>query len=221
MIKYLVWDFDDTLMNTVPVFVSAANEMLKKRGRPCLTVEEVSVYRGQTMEKILASFAPEEPVEELMKEFKEMDDKYQYKMSLKNNALNILKHTTERGYLNFLVSNRDHTFLMELLNKPDYDVKSYFKYIRGKKSTEEGKPSIKAFNILIDESKMSDIVDHKEFVMIGDSSSDIDFAYNSNFSNVYIIKNEYSSKEFNDRLIKLNIPCVNDLIELKQFFHGI
>lgn len=218
MVKYLIWDFDDTLMDTVPVFESAADEMLKRRGRPSLTVDELSNYRGQTMERILAQFSPNESIDELMNEFREMDDKYQYKMGLKHNAEEILKHTVENGYVNFLVSNREHEFLIELLNRPEYDVKSYFKYIRGKKQGEQGKPSVQAFQILLSESDLSLDSDPKEFAMIGDSNSDIDFAYNSGFSGVYIIRNKYSSSDFKERIEHDKIPCVDDLMEFAKFF---
>ena len=74
MKKYLLFDLDGTLLNTIDDLADASNYVCRLHGWPTHTVEEYKRFVGNGMAKLAERFAPEdwrtpEKVEQLLGEF--------------------------------------------------------------------------------------------------------------------------------------------------------
>lgn len=59
MYKFLIFDFDGTLVDTAPDILTAANEFLQKQGLPTRTMQEVQNNIGRGLRELILGLVPE------------------------------------------------------------------------------------------------------------------------------------------------------------------
>ena len=59
MYKFLIFDFDGTLVHTAPDILGAANEFLQKNGLPTRTMEQVQNNIGRGLRELILGLVPE------------------------------------------------------------------------------------------------------------------------------------------------------------------
>lgn len=192
--KLIIWDFDDTISHTCPVFVNSMNELLISKGKPRLRDEDVCQYRGAAMDEIMNRFMPDESFGQAMSEFAVLNDHFERLMTLQDGVVSFLKKTKKNNITNILVSNRGKQSLVEHLDR--FNIKEYFDFIQGKEENIPAKPRIDVFNYIKENFKVVNNFSVDEMLYIGDSVSDINFAKNIGIKDVVLIRNRYSPNGF-------------------------
>lgn len=186
--KLIIFDFDGTLINSIPDIVLAINKMLSHYDLVPLPLEEVTLFVGngaKTLVKrsLAASMQNEDVSDEFLNEafkiyfaaYKEVtcEETYTYP-----SVVETLDYLNKKGYKMVICSNKPFGFIEPILEK--LAIKNYFLYWIGEDSLSKKKPD--AAPLLHLASKMN--VDVENCIMVGDSKNDILAAKNAGMESI-------------------------------------
>ena len=186
--QLLIFDFDGTLINSIPDITMAINQMLGHYKLGALTIEEVTPFIGDGA-KVLVERALEAKMDKgaIAKSFfKEAYTVYflAYKKLtcqetfLYPNVHETLVYLYERAYQLMICTNKPFDFIEPILEK--LEIKTFFSHWIGEHSLETKKPDAAPLLYL---SKLSN-TPLDACVMIGDSKNDILAAKNAKMDSV-------------------------------------
>lgn len=206
MYKYIVWDFDGTLINSYPEIKRIYKEILDST---CNVSDEdlktIYDYMIRYSSKETKEFIHEkynvdlENFEKMYKE-KSISKESVLRLEFLDNAKSVVKKLYDKGYKNYIVTNRDETAVEAIDN---LGASEYFEEImyNGKYEIFNRKPDPKTLLKLIENNKLN----CEEILYIGDRDLDIETCNNAGIDcAIYkpIIELKYTPKyiisDFND-----------------------
>ena len=170
--KYIIWDWNGTLLNDVWLCIEIMNEMLEKRNLPGLTYDEyreIFDFPVQGYYEKAGFTFKNESFEDVSVEY---CDEYVTRVNecdLHKDALSVLDVINGNGVVQTILSATDQQSLNKMVS--DFTLDAYFHKIIGQDNqlavgkTEKGKQLIEAINI-----------DSDEIVLIGDTTHDVEVA---------------------------------------------
>lgn len=215
-----IWDFDDTISNTCPVFEKTMNHLLKDNNMPSLTEDQIGNLRGEGLLDIFNNIFNPEVAEQKIQEFLKLTHLYDESMELNKGALDALKITKKYGIINIIISNRRPDSLLE--RTKTLKVFEFFDYLIGKDIDIEAKPSIQMFEIAKKQFPLLAEQNVTNLHFIGDSLSDVDFCKNIGIptKNICLIRNKYSKSDFYPNAIKDNINIIDSFLDFENILEG-
>ena len=145
MRKYdtVIFDLDGTLLNTLEDLADAVNFVMKQNGFPLRTIEEVRLFVGNGIRKLMERAVPEglseENFEKVFEEFRAYYTEHcQIKTKAYDGVLELLESLQTRGYSMAIVSNKNHAAVREL---SDIYFKDYIRVAIGQKDGIRKKPA--------------------------------------------------------------------------------
>lgn len=209
--KLYIFDWDGTLMDTIPTIVAATKYACQELALPMISDADALSIIGQSFVLVIADVVPElKGNPELMQKFTAIYETYLNEHCLDNplfaNAYEILEQLTKAGKTLTIATGRSRVMLDDILRHTGYG-----KYFLLTKTACEchSKPHPQ----MIEEILEFTGIDKKHAVMIGDTSHDIHMAHNAGIASIAISHGAQSYAE----LVASNPQyLVNDLHELQQ-----
>ena len=211
-IKYIIWDWNGTLVNDAWLFVELMNEELIQRNLPQINVEkyrEQFTFPVKKYYKNLGFDFEKEDFKTVGLHFIQNFKKRNQEPHLFLNALDVLKKIHSRGVGQSVVSAQENNLLNETIKF--YQLENFFDYIAGI-------DHVYADNkIKLAKSVRKKIrVDDKNMLLIGDSIHDYEVAQALNIECILFSNGHYSKK----RLISCDCEIVDDHTELLSFIES-
>lgn len=186
--ELIIFDFDGTLINSVPDLTLAINTMLSHYQLPEVPVEEVAPFIGngaRTLVKRALKHSMkdaemtdkffEEAFAFYLKSYGEVPCKDTY---LYPGVVETLKYLDEKAYKMVICTNKPFTFIEPILNH--LNIKQFFKIWIGEDSLAETKPNAVPLLYLANEMNIS----INRCIMVGDSKNDILAAQNAEMDSI-------------------------------------
>lgn len=190
--KLIIFDFDGTLIDSVPDLAASVNFMLSKLRRKTYSVDEIREWIGngaQTLVKRALTGKKEFEEKEVNKNLYEQAlpiflDYYETKVCehtyLFKGVKETLEDLRERGYKMAIVTNKPYKFILPILEA--LGIEEYFDLLLGADSLQTKKPSPEPLLYAMNHFDCNE----KECVMVGDSKNDIIAANNANMDSIAV-----------------------------------
>lgn len=209
--KCVIFDLDGTLLDTLDDLKNSVNYALSKFNFPPRTRDEVRLFIGNGVAKLLERSCPEGTSEETLKEaFKYFRDYYinHFKDCTKPyEGIYDLVYRLKTKYKLAVVSNKNDPFVKELINSI---FPNAFDLAQGTYDDKPKKPDPFICNLVIENLNLN----KANCVFVGDTFVDVQTARNTNLKNI-VVTYGYRSKE---ELLPLcpNEIFVDNAIELEK-----
>ncbi|WP_179315662.1 phosphoglycolate phosphatase [Winogradskyella undariae] len=216
--ELIIFDFDGTLINSIPDLTLAVNKMLAHYNYSPLTIEQVTPFIGNGAKPLVRrslehSIKNKELSENLLEEafdiylsaYKEVTciDTFMYP-----GVLETLNYLDEKGYKMAICTNKPFDFIQPILDK--LEIRKFFKNWIGEDSLSEKKPSALPLIHLIKENNTS----IEKTIMVGDSKNDILAAQNANTESIgvsYGYNYNENIADYNPTVVVDNFADLQDL----------
>ncbi|WP_179333162.1 phosphoglycolate phosphatase [Winogradskyella costae] len=184
----IIFDFDGTLINSIPDLTLAVNKMLKHYSLHRLTIEQVTPYIGNGAKPLVRRALEYRMQDKQLPDtlLKEAFDIYlaAYKDAIcidtfmYPGVLETLKSLDKKGYKMAICTNKPFGFIQPILDT--LEITTYFKCWVGEDSLAEKKPS--AVPLLHLAKELNTTIEKS--IMVGDSKNDILAAQNANMDSI-------------------------------------
>ncbi|WP_067146200.1 phosphoglycolate phosphatase [Pseudotamlana agarivorans] len=184
----IIFDFDGTLINSIPDLTLAVNKMLKHYQASPLSIEEVTPFIGNgAMSLVKRALAKGLPQKELTEDF--LDEAFQVYLAayeadtckdtfMYPGVLETLNDLKSKGYKLAICTNKPYGFIEPILDK--LEIKAFFELWVGEDSLPEKKPHALPLHHLVE--AMQTTVENS--IMVGDSKNDILAAQNAKMDSI-------------------------------------
>ncbi|WP_053978553.1 phosphoglycolate phosphatase [Mangrovimonas xylaniphaga] len=217
--ELIIFDFDGTLINSIPDLTLAINKMLSHYNLLPLTIEQVTPFVGNGAKPLVRrslelSMQNNSISEGLMKEaFDIYFSAYKQDTCVDTfmypGVLDTLNYLDKTGYQMVICTNKPLDFIEPILDK--LEIKQFFKYWIGENSLPLKKPNAAPLLHLVD--TMNTTIEKS--IMVGDSKNDILAAQNANMENIGL---SYGYN-YNENIADYNPTLVVDQFsELQKLF---
>ncbi|WP_422089890.1 phosphoglycolate phosphatase [Tenacibaculum ovolyticum] len=216
--ELIIFDFDGTLINSIPDLTLAINKMLSHYKLSSLTVKQVTPFIGNGAKPLVKraleySIKDEKISKELLDEafeiyfsaYKEVtcDETYMYA-----GVLETLNYLNGKGYKMVICTNKPFGFVEPILDK--LSIKHFFKYWVGEDSLSEKKPNAMPLFHLANE--MNTTIERS--IMVGDSKNDILAAQNASMESIGVSYGYNYNENISDYNPTIVVDNFSDLQEL-------
>lgn len=168
--KLILWDWDNTLVDTFGAIFAAQNDMRRHYNLPEWRIEESKLAMNTSGRNLIKNIVGEEKAAEAREIFLKAYQQHAAQLMLKQGAKENLIKSKELGYIHVLASNKAGHILRNEVHA--MGVTSLFDRIIGAEDTSNDKPS-KSFTDAAVEG-----FHFKTLVSIGDGKADIQMAHN-------------------------------------------
>lgn len=183
-IKFIAFDLDGTLLDSVPDLALAANQAAVSLGYPQVSEAQVSTYVGNGADILIARSLSgsididpqlsQQVIEEARTRFDHFYEQTGHKLShLYADVKETLETLSAAGYQMAVVTNKPSKFVPEILQQ--HDIAHHFCEVIGGDQFPERKPDPMALNWLMEKYQATPA----QFLMVGDSKNDILAAKNA------------------------------------------
>lgn len=213
--ELIIFDFDGTLINSVPDLTLSLNKMLVHYNLSSLTTEQVTPFIGNGA-KMLVKRAIDFSTEGIVRSDIELEEAFQlyYETYLKNSCVktyaysgvtDTLKYLQKKGYKLAICTNKPSIFIEPILKK--LNIKQYFEHWIGEDSLSEKKPHAAPLLHLAEKEN----VNIEKCLMVGDSKNDIYAAHNAKMECVGVSYGYNYNEDITDYNPTLIIDNFSDL----------
>ena len=168
--KIILWDWDNTLVDTFDAILTAQNVMRKTYGLPTWSKEEAKSAMNKSGRNLIKDLVGEEKAQEARAVYLKAYAQSASEIVLKPFAIDVLEKAKSLGYVNILASNKAGSILRNEAHTLNVDM--YFDRIIGAEDTPCDKPS-KSFT----DSAINGY-DVENIISIGDGKADIQMGHN-------------------------------------------
>jgi phosphoglycolate phosphatase len=209
MYKYILWDWNGTLLNDTEVCVNVMNKLLEKRGLPLSNITNYKKIFGFPVRKYYDQLGfdfDKEPFEKVSIEFMEEYQQKSFSAELVKDAENVLEQCKQAGFTQFILSASQIDNLNEQVKH--FGILSYFNkllgldHIHATSKVEIGKTWLK-----------ETALNPSEIIMIGDTIHDFETAAGLG-CNIILVADGHQNRE---RLERLGAPIVDKITEIKNY----
>ncbi len=183
-VKFVAFDLDGTLLDSVPDLAVAANQAVLSLGYPEVTLEQVSTYIGNGADILIGRSLsgsidvdpalPEAVVKEARIRFDQFYAETGHQLShLYSDVQETLAKLAQAGYQMAVVTNKPSKFVPEILQQ--HNIGHYFSEVIGGDRFPVRKPDPIALNWIMEKYQMTP----DQLLMVGDSKNDILAAKNA------------------------------------------
>jgi phosphoglycolate phosphatase len=192
----VIWDWDGTLLNTVPLIYRAVNKTHAHYGQPPEDPKEVRKFTAMTREQTFRIRFPHADQQEALQLYKQfIEEEHGPSFADKQSRANMLMPGVEallelfhaNGVKQFIVSNKDSTLLRREIVYLNWG--KYFTGICGAQDTLHHKPDGRAaLDLLVTHS----IPANESVWFIGDSFADVGCAKNAGLTAILVSEYDYT-----------------------------
>ena len=174
--KLVCYDWDNTLVNTVPVTLISMNMLYKKYNLPELSIEDIYKINGYSFEQVFVATFGKQHAKSIQDEYQIIYNQVAENMLQPiNGSLDTVKKIYDFGIKQVVISNKPGNIVRYEAEKFGYQ--KYFEMIIGPNDSGYAKPDIGMFNPV----KKSDLFKDKWFHpdklwFFGDAEADLNFA---------------------------------------------
>ena len=216
--ELIIFDFDGTLINSIPDLTLAINKMLSHYNLLPLTVKQVTPFIGNGAKPLVKraleySMQNQDISKELLEEafdiyfsaYKEVTcaETYMYP-----GVLETLNYLDKEGYRMVICTNKPFGFIESILDK--LSIKKLFKCWIGEDSLSKKKPNAAPLFYLANE--MNIVIEN--CIMVGDSKNDILAAQNSGMESIgvsYGYNYNENISDYNPTIVVDSFSCLQKL----------
>lgn len=183
--KMVIFDMDGTILDTLEDLKNCINYALEVSGFPTRTTDEVRMFVGNGLWKLVERAVPAGTSEEEKEHvFKELTSYYKDHCTDNTKAyagiLELLRSLRDQSYMTAVVSNKADFAVQELVR--DY-FDGLFDYAVGEREDVRKKPAPDAVNAILNKYGLNP----SDAIYVGDSDVDIETAKNANMDCISVL----------------------------------
>lgn len=197
--KLILWDWDNTLVDTFGAIFAAQNDMRVHYGLPKWTIDESKMAMNTSGRNLIKNIVGEEKAAQAREVFLKAYEQHAAQLVLKEGAKEALTCANELGYINILASNKAGPILRNEVQS--MGVTDFFNRIIGAEDTANDKPS-KAFT-----DAAIDGFEPTTLISIGDGKADIQMARNYDNGIGILVWTDPNTPEF--EVLTPNYDCAD------------
>ncbi|WP_375237982.1 phosphoglycolate phosphatase [Aurantibacter sp.] len=213
----IIFDFDGTLINSIPDLTLAVNKMLVHYNLKPLTVAQVTPFIGNGAKPLVKrALEKAKKTKSISEDF--LDEAFHIYFSaykevtckdtfMYPNVLETLNFLNKEGYKMAICTNKPYAFISPILEK--LEIKHFFTSWIGEDSLSEKKPSSLPLLHLAEKNKVT----VEQCVMVGDSKNDILAAQNAKMDNIgvsYGYNYNENIKDYNPTIVVDHFKTLQD-----------
>ncbi len=205
--KYIVWDWNGTLLNDIGASLASVNDMLVMRGKPPIDIDFYKECIGVPIIKFYEKVfdMEKEDYTIIIKQYNEGYLSHLKDFGLTDGAVEALKYFKENGAKQVIVSSSNNEQLSK--NAEKYGVSEYFDAILGAGDYFAGSKIERAEEYLYKNNARK-----SEILVIGDLEHDAEMADTLGADCILLT----SGHEHPERLKRAEKPLINNLFELLE-----
>ena len=202
----ILWDWDNTLADTIEPLMNAFNETLKHYNLPTITRTQMKLNMNSAGSQLFLQLFPNCDLNEVRHIYLKHYQENIFNLKLLPDSKKILKWTKENGFINILASNKHYLVLQKEAETSGLSI--YFDKICGAEQFLENKP-----NKVFTDAALLKFENYKHLFVVGDGLSDILMARNYENAKAILVGTDPTSKEFSNYQPDF---CVKNLMEAKD-----
>lgn len=174
--KLVCYDWDNTLVNTVPVTMISMNMLYKKYNLPELSIEDIYKINGYSFEQVFVATFGKQYAKSIQDEYQVIYNQVAENMLQPiNGSLDTVKKIYNLGIKQVVISNKPGNIVRYEAEKFGY--KKYFEMIVGPNDSGYAKPDIRMFNPVRESGLFKEKWFHPDKLwFFGDADADLNFA---------------------------------------------
>lgn len=185
MKKFIVFDLDGTLVDTLLGLTKASNELMEKYNYPYrYSYSEVKEFIGNGARKLFLRLTHRSQFDETLEkeylDFLKIYEEAQYISKPYDGVINLLKKLNKKGVFLIIYSNKPHDILIKLVQEVFKDIK--FLSVEGYKEGNKVKPDIEVLEKILNENDLNSY----EGIYVGDSYTDYLTAMNIHMDMIFM-----------------------------------
>lgn len=204
--KVILWDWDNTLADTIEPLKEAFNATFRHYNMPTITREQMKIFMNSAGSQLFKDLFPGFDLDEVKQVYLKHYQENVFHLHLLDGAKEAVKWTKKQGFINILASNKHYLILCKEAEISGMD--KFFDEICGAEQFPENKPS-KVFT----DNALKNYANFSQLWVVGDGASDIKMAHNYVGGKAILVGTDPKAKEFVD-----NPPnfWIKDLSEIQK-----
>lgn len=202
--KVILWDWDNTLADTIDPIWQAFNATFKHFNMPTITREQMKIYMNSAGSQLFLQLFSDKDLNEVRQVYLKHYKENIFDLKLLPNAKEILKWTKDHGYINIVASNKHYLILRQEVETAG--LKEYFSDICGAEEFPENKPS-KVFT----DGALGKYKNFDELFVVGDGLSDVKMAHNYPDGKAILVGTTPKAAEFTDNPPDFWVPNLKEI----------
>ena len=211
-IKYVIWDWNGTLINDAWLFVELMNDELRLRNLPEINVEDYRNFFTFPVKKyyeILGFDFEKENFQEVGYNFIQKFKQRKFEADLFKNSLHVLERTKNLNIKQSIVSAQENNLLNETIKH--YQIEHYFESISGIEHYYADN------KLKIAQTVRKNIpYENHEILIVGDSVHDFEVSKELGVHCVLFSKGHYTK----ERLQKCGVQIIDEHLELEKIYYS-
>lgn len=191
MVKVILWDWDNTLVDTFDAIWHAQNDMRVRFGLGSWTKEEAKKAMNLSGRNLIKNLVGEEKAKEARAFYLQQYAQNACHLKLKTGAVDLLDYAKANGFVNILASNKAKDILSNEVKQ--MGILDKFDRMIGAEEAPEDKPS----KIFTD--KAVEGLDVDLLISVGDGLSDVKMAHNYQDGVAVLVFTDANSGEFENQ----------------------
>ena len=205
--KVILWDWDNTLADTIEPLKEAFNATFRHYGMSTITREQMKIFMNSAGSKLFMDLFPDFDLNEVKQVYLKNYQENVFNLKLLPGAEEALKWTKENGFINILASNKHYLIL-----KKEAEISGMAKYfddICGAEQFPENKPS-KVFT----DNALKNQTDFTYLFAVGDGLSDVKMAHNYSGGKAILVGTNPNTSEFADNPPDFSVKNLAEIPEI-------